>query len=352
MKKIIPIILSLALVLCLAACGKDVAESPDPAESNEPSPEVSEEPTVFTNPLTGETVDEKYDNSRPIAVMINNIEVALPHCGTSQADILYEVLAESNITRMLAVFSDVSGVEKIGSMRSARPYYIELALSYDAIYVHAGGSEQAYSDITTKNVSSIDGVRTSFKADVFYRDKNRMAYGYEHSLFTSGTGILAGVEEKGYELKHDGEFDYGLKFAAEGEEITMTDSQTASTVDVSFGGIKNSKLTYDSSTGLYTFSEYKKDITDGNNGEHLTFKNVLVLYADTEIIDDYGRRSVDLEGTGTGLFICNGEAVSIKWEHDGTGEPFHYYSNGKDLTLAIGKSYIAVVPTGSTIGLA
>ncbi len=38
MKKLIPIILSLALIFCLAACGKDVAESPDPEQSDDPSP--------------------------------------------------------------------------------------------------------------------------------------------------------------------------------------------------------------------------------------------------------------------------------------------------------------------------
>ena len=118
--------------------------------------------------------------------MINNIGVALPHCGISGADIIYEILAEGNITRMMAIFSDINKANgPIGSMRSSRPYYIETALSYDAIYVHAGGSEQAYSDIASKGVNNIDGVRGNYDASsAFYRDKNRQQYGYEHSLFT------------------------------------------------------------------------------------------------------------------------------------------------------------------------
>lgn len=347
MKKLLPIVLS--LVLLLAACGKaNLSESPEP----DATPEVSEEPVVYTNPLTGETVDEKPENTRPFAVMINNISAALPHCGTSQADIVYEVLAEGDITRLLAIFSDVSDVEKIGSMRSARPYYIELALSYDAIYVHAGGSEQAYSDLSSKNVDNLDGVRTTFKADVFYRDPDRMSRGYEHSLFTSGEGILAGVKEKDYDLMHDGDdYDYGLSFAADESELVMTDSVPAVDVDVSFGGLKHTYMTYDSATGLYSGKEYGNAIIDGNDNEPLTFKNVLVLFADTKIIDDYGRRTVNLDGEGTGKFICNGKSIDITWEHDGTGACFRYYANGKELKLAVGKSYIGVVPTESVIGL-
>jgi hypothetical protein len=350
-KKIIPIITAISLVLVLAACGKAFPASDD-VETETP-PVVSEEPVIYTNPLTGEIVEKEPENTRPFAVMINNISVALPHCGTSQADIVYEILAESDITRMLAIFSDVSDVEKIGSMRSARPYYIDVALSYDAIYVHAGGSDQAYSDISTKNVSSLDGVRTTFNSNVFYRDPNRMSQGYEHSMFTSGEGILAGVDEKGYELMHDGsKYDYGLVFAKDGENVAMTDSVPAADVDVSFGGLKNTRLSYDSSTGLYTPEEYGNTIIDGNSNEPLQFKNVLIVNADTKIVDDYGRRSVNLIGEGTGKFICDGKCIDITWKRGGSNEPFRYYADGKELTLAVGKSYIAVVPTESEIGLA
>lgn len=50
--------------------------------------------------------------------------------------------AEGGITRMLAVYQSLEDVGSIGSIRSARPYYIELALGHDALYVHAGGSRR------------------------------------------------------------------------------------------------------------------------------------------------------------------------------------------------------------------
>lgn len=341
----------LFMTMLLAACSSptlpEISTTP-----NTDSQEKSEEVAIYTNPLTGETLESKPENARPFAVMINNVSVALPHCGTSQADILYEVLAEGDITRMLAIFPDVKNVEKIGSVRSARPYYIDIVLSYDAIYINAGGSEQAYSDLANKGVDNLDGVRETFKSDVFYRDSSRMSHGTEHSLFTSGKGILAGCEEKSINLMHeDDDFDYSLSFAQNCEDISMTDSVSAANVSVSFGGLKNTYLNYDSSSGLYSAEEYNNTIIDGNNNEPLEFKNILVLFADTEILDKSGRRSVELFGEGNGKFICNGKSVDITWEHDNETDCFRYLTNGMELILGVGKTYIAIVPTGSIIGL-
>ena len=66
--------------------------------------------------------------------MFNNLKAAQPQLGISRADIIYEVPAEGGITRMLGVFQNISGAGVLGSIRSARPYYIELALGLDALY--------------------------------------------------------------------------------------------------------------------------------------------------------------------------------------------------------------------------
>ena len=81
-------------------------------------------------------VDED-SKTRPIAVMINNNHQAWPHAGLADAYITYEIIAEGGITRMMAVFKD-KDTAKIGSVRSARPYYLDYALENDAIYVHYG----------------------------------------------------------------------------------------------------------------------------------------------------------------------------------------------------------------------
>ena len=351
MKKLFPLIF--ALLILLTACGNKaetpaISVAPPSVAAPDQTVEPTATPTEITNPLTGEAIEADISANRPYAVMLNNIKVALPQCGISKADILYEVLAEGNITRFEAIFSDLHGVGTIGSMRSSRPYYIELALSYGAIYVHAGGSDQAYSDISSKGVDNIDGVRGAYSGEIFFRDPSRMKYGSEHSLFTTSDKVLEYTSKLGYESAHNGTFDYGLSFSKSPD--LGSSAASAATVNVSFEGIKDTSFTYHADTGLYTGYQYGTDLIDGTTSEAVLFKNLLVLYAESKILDDYGRRSFNLDTTGTGHFICNGKTVFIKWSHSGTGSSFNYtLEDGTTLELGVGKTYIAIVPTNSTI---
>ena len=158
MKRILALVLSMLMVLCLfSGCGKD-EKDPSAPDVNGAGLNQNEVVSGPINPLTGEKVSEDKSDLRPYCVMINNHPDARPCVGLSQASIIYEALAEGGITRMMAVFNNVDGIT-VGSLRSARPYYISMAQAYDAIYIHAGGSEQAYSDIKSLGIDNIDGVR-------------------------------------------------------------------------------------------------------------------------------------------------------------------------------------------------
>jgi hypothetical protein len=355
MKKILIVLLAASMLLC--GCGKAAEEevittpepeaptlataAPTPEPTVEPTPEPTPEPIY--SPLTGEEIDEEY-NTRPYAVMLNNISVALPQCSIGSADIVYEILAEGGITRFMAIFSDMNKVDTLGSMRSLRPYYLSTALSYDAIMVHAGGSDQAYSDLSTKNVDNIDGVRGSFTAEVFYRDSNRMAYGYEHSLFTSGERILTAMEEKGYRTELTEGYDFGLRFSHEEAPSEWSD---VSSFTINYG-TKTSAFTYSADTGKYTMVQYNQQFIDGNTNEAVAFSNVIVISAATTQVDDYGRLSVTLTGTGTGTLYREGKSVDITWSRSAEGEPFLYtLADGSDAELSVGTTFISVIPTGT-----
>ena len=101
--------------------------------------------------------------SRPYAVMINNNHAAWPQCGIGDAYIVYEIVAEGGITRMMALYKD-QDTAKIGSIRSARHYFIDYAEENDAIFVHWGGSPQAYSRLNS--IDSIDGIALDRKSVV------------------------------------------------------------------------------------------------------------------------------------------------------------------------------------------
>ena len=130
--------------------------------------------------------------SRPYAVMINNNHAAWPQCGIGDAYIVYEIVAEGGITRMMALYKD-QDTAKIGSIRSARHYFIDYAEENDAIYVHFGWSPQAESDIKQYNINNLNGITES--ETTFWRVKDKSA---PHNAVTSTTALLNAAKAKGY----------------------------------------------------------------------------------------------------------------------------------------------------------
>ncbi|MFR0734514.1 MAG: DUF3048 C-terminal domain-containing protein [Oscillospiraceae bacterium] len=110
---------------------------------------------------------------------------------------------------------------------------------------------------------------------------------------------------------------------------------------------QTTSFTYDAGTKLYTGAQYGRRWVDGNDGTALTFRNLLVLGAETKTIDDYGRLAVTLTGKGEGHLIRDGQCVPITWSREKEDMPFTYtFADGSPATLAAGKTYVAVVPPG------
>ena len=273
--------LFLALLLLLSACsGKEdpPAEETLPAASPTPVAEVTAEPSPTpydgpVSPLSGLPIGEEWVNRRPVAIMLNNLKEALPQMGQSQADIIYEVPAEGGITRMLGVYQSLDGVGKIGSIRSARPYYLELALGHDAIFIHAGGSEDAYSKIAQWGVAALDGVRGPYMSNtengnLMWRDpERRKSYSLEHTVVTTGDAIIerfAGYTNLRQEHKEG--YVYDMAFTEDG---TPVNGSPAAQIEVPFSNYKTGLFTYDADSGLYLAEEYGKAYIDGNTGEQV-----------------------------------------------------------------------------------
>ena len=343
--------LSLALVLLLCACGDTPASSgPDESAVSTLAPTdilPPPEPVVlYTNPLTGEATETDISQNRPVAIMLNNLKKALPQHGVAEADMIYEVCAEGGITRMMAVFQSVEGVGDLGSVRSSRPYYVELAAGLDAIYIHAGGSNGAYEAIRDHGVFNIDGVNGPYGGTMFWRDaQRRKTAGFEHSLFTSDSRIsdlLSGALAAKRQTHEEG-YSLPLTFAQDG---TPADGQTANTVRVKFSNNKTGVFTYDAAQGAYLVSQHGAPYVDGNTDEQVAVTNVLVVMTDISVIpkDKEGRLDVDLVGSGSGWFACGGKYVPITWSKASPTAPLTYSTaDGQPLTLGVGSSYINII---------
>ena len=353
MKKSIALLLVFATLFTLAACGKKevTAEVPDvqmEIDRPEPQPEVVEEPKIL-NPLTGEEVTEEVRARRPYAIMLNNLSAALPQHGNSQADIIFEVLAESGITRMLGVFQNVDDVGNIGSIRSARHYFVELAQGLDAVYIHAGGSPQAYNLLYSGVIDYVDGVNGSLGSVVFYRDRSRSAsgYAYEHTLFTSGQLLTEHVDTlDSIRHAHEEGYEYPQTFVEDG----TPNGQAAKLIRAIFKGGKKTSFQYDEELGKYLVFEYGSTYIDGNSGEQVGTENVLILFTDVNNIagDNKGRINVRTTGEGEGFFACGGKYIPNRWSRETVHHAFTYTTvSGEALELGVGNSYVCVMPTGS-----
>ena len=359
MKRITCLLCALLLLLS-AGCG---SKNPDPTaeptqtvpvsaapETPEPTPTPTPEP-AFHHPLTGLPCEEDLSQKRPVAVMLNNLKAAQPQQGNSQADIIYELLAEGGITRMLAVYLEPEGLGLIGSVRSARQYYWEIAQGHDAVYIHAGASPEFYETKKNLGLFTVDGVNgyySSRDAGMFWRDRDRIPghhYDYEHSLLTSGEAITAMLASRGLE-EHSGGYAYEMTFADDG---APAGGVSAATVTVPFSTYKTGVFRYDADHGVYLVEEYGAPYIDGNDSAQVAVTNVLVLQTSIVVLDDAGRIRVDLS-SGKGWFACGGRMIPIKWEKGGADSQLRYFTeNGEPLALGRGKSYVCITPASQTV---
>lgn len=360
MKHLIPLFLVLSLLLC--ACGgpgeettaiiETTAEATT-AATTEATTEATTAPVAIRHPLTGEKLDAPF-TGRPTAIVINNLVDALPHYGVSQADMLYEIETEGGITRMLAIFSDFTDVGSIGPVRSNRSFFNNVAASYDAPVIHCGGSPgglNGWYDSSADVISNWEHINEQFNGSYFFRDRDRynyQGYAWEHTLFTNGEKMLKGLEDKGFNKTYEEGTDFGLTFD---EEVALT-GDSANTVTVTFRGDKTSTMTYDEASGLYQMSQYRSEYKDAGNGERMSFRNVLVLYAEQWQIFDgqYYRSYYDLIGSGKGHMAIDGKIVPILWERPTLRDHFSYtLEDGTPVTLGVGKSYVGIVADSRTV---
>lgn len=357
-KRMLAVLLAAVMLLGLAGCGKreepvkPVVE-PEPIEEPVQEPEPEPEPYVpaGTNPLTGLPMEPEYENDRPVAVMFNNLKAAQPQLGQSLADIIYEIPAEGGITRMVGVYQTLEGVETLGSIRSTRTYYLELALGHDALLVHAGGSPEAYADIPAWGVDNMDGVNGGSDAKIFWRDpERRKTAGYEHSLLTSGQNILDYLAKGRFRTEHRDGYTYTQAFAEDG---TPAGGTAAEHVTLKFSSYKTGTFDYDAASGKYMVGQYGTEYVDGNTGEQVGVTNVMVLETAVSVIsgDTAGRLTVKLTGSGKGTYFCGGRAVPIQWSKADRNSQFVYkLEDGTPLTLGQGTSYVCVMsPKTSTL---
>ncbi len=284
--------------------------------------------------------------TRPYAVMINNNHDAWPQSGLQEAYLVYEIIAEGGITRMMALYKDVYPT-KIGSVRSARHYFIDYVEENDAIFVHWGGSPQAYSRIAT-GIDALDGI--SLEGTIFFRDTT-LNRSLEHTGFVDLEQVKEYAEEKGY--TRDTDTDLLLNYSAEEIDISTQDGAIeANDIDLVYSEYHTTSYLYDEENKVYKRSMSGVANVDLETGEQYTVKNIIVYQVNNYTLsgESKGRQELENIGSGTGYYITDGYAVPITWEKTShSGQTVYKYENGEEITVNDGNTFIQIVPTDGEI---
>ncbi len=311
----------------------------DVQEEVEPEPE----PVVYYSPYTGEEVSETVAATRPVAVMINNIEQALPQAGISQADIFYEIPVEGSITRCMAIFQDYSNLDLLGSIRSSRLYFAYISQSYDAIYVHYGQSKYALSYLKSSSIDNITPIKHNLESVAFYRSSAKRA---PHNVYTNSQMLTAGIAQAGYQSQLEANYQSPFRFNLEAQ--VNLGSTKANEI---YPGYKYSDTTfkYNATTGLYERYEFNHAHIDESNGQQLAFKNVIIQYVASHYEADNYTLNINTTGSGSGYYFTNGEYIPVTWKCDGVKSPTKFYrEDGSQLEMNVGKTSICVVPNSDS----
>ncbi len=285
--------------------------------------------------------------TRPFAVMINNLGAARPyHTGLQEAYLVYEIIVEGGITRYLALYKD-NFPETVGSVRSARHYYLDYALENDAYYVHWGWSPQAQEDIKTLGVNNINGLSVS--SPYFFRKKLNVSS--EHTGYTNLKEMANYVETKNWH-KEDNK---GLLLKYSALSVDMgEEAQEALKIDLKYSNSFTTNYVYDSETGVYKQFVNNKEHTDYETKKQYTVKNIITYQVGNKTIsgDSKGRQDLDNIGSGTGYFISEGKAIEITWEKKSrSSQTVYKKKNGEEIQVNDGNTWIHIVPKTGNISI-
>ena len=365
MKRILA--LTLAAAMLLGGCGKlipgrgnaEAAKNDRAAEelavtaaettaapTTEPTT-VPTEPPVYRNPVNGQLLDAPFVG-RIYATTVSNLRENLPHVGVTQADVVMEMYVNmNNVVRCLALFSDIESVKAMGSTRSTRPIFNQIAQHYDLILGHAGGSSTALADAKDRGIENfnIESWDVMQEVTTSYRDKEYKR-SLENSLFGIGAGYKEYAEKQGWPQTLDR--DYGFRFTEDGTPASGEDASDI-TIHLNYKQAKkDTQMIYNTETGKYVWNQYGQEMHDQITDEAESFTNVIVMFADVTNEGIY--HYANFNAGGTGYYANGGKIIPIVWGCDGDKSPFHFLTNdAQDLEIGVGNTYIAIVGADSSV---
>jgi len=294
----------------------------------------------YTRRIDGVIVDSPdKSNFWPYAVMIENLRSVRPQSGLSQAAVVYEALAEGGATRFLAVFDPSEIIPEIMPVRSARPYYIEWASEYNALYAHAGGSPKALT-VIWENPDFKDLEALSRDAKYFWRDATKSA---PHNLATSSEKMNFALHDK--ELIDTKASYQSWKFKDDATmEARGVDGKKLE-FNFSYGTTYLVGYTYNQEQNYYLRENANEPHLDKNTSEQIAVNNVIVQLVEEPVLNGgKGRLDIFVGGEGKAWVLRDGEIIEGVWKKESrTDRTWFYDMEGNELEFNRGSTWIHIV---------
>lgn len=353
MKRIFAIAVTLALLVACAGCKK--APEATPAPTPEATATATPSPTPEAAPAAAELIRtpnqrEGYSltsgkpytgKHQPVAVMVENTKAAYPQSGLSKADIVYEMYEEGGITRFMAIFGDQMP-DKVGPIRSCRPYFVDALAEYDCILTHVGGPNSSSSAVNIYQKFRDAGIKQ--REDGYrdgkhiYRDSSRRA---PHNCYVDLNKVQA-----------DYTYDPAARpFAFDYDDVHSYSGATVTEIDMTYNSSNSVAYKWDAEQQHYVRWFNGSPMIDMANNKQITVDNLIVQYAPhSNLNDKYGHISIQLLGEGKFEAVIGGIKVEGTWKKDSTRSATEFLVNGEEhLLLDPGVTYIQVVPTNHQV---
>lgn len=304
--------------------------------------------------LTGEWIAEELGTKKPLAVMLNNTSAALPMSGVSGASVIYECPVEGRITRWMGIFEDWQGLQRIGSVRSCRLYFLHFAQEFDAVYAHFGQASYALEALNSGEFDVLSGATKGIDnpATAMYDRISRPGKATEHTLYAFPSGIGKDIERKGLDMTMPEDYPGKFRFADPGETAEYEGYPDVAVLKPGgnggkngFGGVR-AVFEYNPADRKYYRSTYGFPHVDELTGEQVAVTNVIFQYCDGNVLDakDYLHFAAQSEKNPCTVFT-NGKMIEGYWSNPGElGTPARYYDeNDQEITLNTGTTFICII---------
>ncbi len=358
-KRLIAASLAAVMLFATVGCGTketvegtsetEVTETVETEKSGEEAKVEEEDPNKLEKGkmrsfLSGLPVDEKIGNRRPIAIMLNNLEAAQPMSAVSYADVVYEYVVEGGITRFMAVMEDYDKLDKIGSVRSCREYFVYTALEFDAIYMHFGQAAYALDILGKDYVDNLNGLGEAGDT-TFYRTTDRQA---PHNVYTSAKGIAAGINKLGYRENHYDGYKGKFKFCDLNKTVLNEGGIDATHMETNYK-INKPWFDYNKDTEKYERFQYGGPQIDDATGEQLAYDNVIFQYNNWLQLDEKDYLAFDCHSGGVIQYFTHGKCKAGTWVREINPDNYdmsairYYDMDGNEMEINNGKTFICVI---------